>query len=41
MLLLLSLITLTISCLDRQVEVKITQGINLMFMKLMESAWAV
>ena len=38
MLSLLSLKTLTISRLDPQVEVTITQGVNLMCMKLMESA---
>ena len=38
MLSLLSLKTLTISCLDHLVEVEITQGVNLMCMKLMESA---
>ena len=38
MLSLLSLKTLTNSCLDHQVEVKITKGVNLMIMKLMESA---
>ena len=38
MLFLLSLITLPISCHDHQVEVEITEGVNLMCMKLMESA---